>query len=878
MFINLFRNFILTKLRHGKNMFAAKSVFSLNNSKELLGIFNKYFRTIIRLSTFKSRVSPRFRMFNNFVTKLFRMYKHHGALYTVKYLKSCHLSIQQKLARNNVRSLRLFEPDLPLPRLVNGLPAVMPAYERHLIRIGDEGTIRMWLSIFSIYRVLEAPGKVKIETITDKFSGSEDMIRNLGSIFSEQIGFLRSSQSSFNPFKCGIEDLQSTRLLKLLSSGPNFKVAYQGYLADALGLQRSYSAYQAFVDYCKVTNSSLHLLMPPQRLLTWLFHDTNVIKTREIVEEYDIISTPRGNSKKPCFRPYTYYDFRGGKLAFLPEPAGKVRVIAIVDAWTQSLLRPLHSTLFSVLRALPNDGTFDQDASFGRVLAKAKLFERAYSVDLSSATDRLPVGLQENLLNSLFGSSVGTYWRRLLTHRPYSIQDMNPYVSPTEDIFYGTGQPMGCLSSWAMLALTHHMILQACAFRVYSTRTWFTDYEILGDDLVIFDTLVYEEYLVVMKELNVQTNPSKSMISHNLDVAEFAKRTGYKGIDVSGLSLKQFISEDSFRGRVTTLLSLGRKGLIKSVNSILNILLQNKVTITYPNLTKGQKFKVSTSLSSAMSFFVNKELMTIEQALSLFVDPSDKEGDKVQDGQLPVQAMLLNCKRLFNIFHSHYVMGEALLPENERLSINALDERLEISSISLLPFVGHKMLSTMRERLKLLSGLVEEASYTSLDYLYNKEGMDALEEMDFGTWSTVRMYCQYISDSIIDYYGSSDKIDSLQNRFDAIIQSSEPSLKDVIDLESDIEAFSMSLSLEAKVDGLSVETTPPFMMRTLLDAGLVPGQKVLIKPPGATRNVKRTSPKPLSHGKRISKTLPRKGAVRQNLPKLAKTEKGANSL
>lgn len=34
----------------------------------------------------------------------------------------------------------------------------------------------------------------------------------------------------------------------------------------------------------------------------------------------------------------------------------------------------------------------------------------------------------------------------------------NPEQSPT--VRYAVGQPMGALSSWAMLALTHHFIVQ----------------------------------------------------------------------------------------------------------------------------------------------------------------------------------------------------------------------------------------------------------------------------------------------------------------------------------------------------------------------------------------------------------------------------------
>lgn len=56
-------------------------------------------------------------------------------------------------------------------------------------------------------------------------------------------------------------------------------------------------------------------------------------------------------------------DVKIGKLSKKLEAAGKIRVFAMVDVWTQSLLKPLHLALFSFLKSLPNDGTFDQNAS-----------------------------------------------------------------------------------------------------------------------------------------------------------------------------------------------------------------------------------------------------------------------------------------------------------------------------------------------------------------------------------------------------------------------------------------------------------------------------------------------------------------------------------
>jgi len=98
---------------------------------------------------------------------LIRMAKHHGGTYTVKYLKSCQLAIQKRIAGNPFKSLSELEPDLPLPRLSScGLPAVIPRADRRLILAGSPSVIRWWLTLFSVYRIISIPGKLKIETIT----------------------------------------------------------------------------------------------------------------------------------------------------------------------------------------------------------------------------------------------------------------------------------------------------------------------------------------------------------------------------------------------------------------------------------------------------------------------------------------------------------------------------------------------------------------------------------------------------------------------------------------------------------------------------------------------------------------------------------------
>lgn len=124
-------------------------------------------------------------------------------------------------------------------------------------------------------------------------------------------------------------------------------------------------------------------------------------KYDHLVPDASVLEANRGYYPSLPFGlvPETYHI---GQLSLKNEPAGKVRVFAMVDAWTQNLLEPLHLLLFKFLRSLPNDGTFDQNASFRRCQDKSKLYSCSYGYDLSAATDRLPISLQISILSKFF--------------------------------------------------------------------------------------------------------------------------------------------------------------------------------------------------------------------------------------------------------------------------------------------------------------------------------------------------------------------------------------------------------------------------------------------------------------------------------------------
>lgn len=106
---------------------------------------------------------------------------------------------------------------------------------------------------------------------------------------------------------------------------------------------------------------------------------------------------------------------------------------------------------------------------------------------------------------------------------------------------YAVGQPMGALSSWAMLALTHHFIVQWAAYRKGYAFGAFTEYAVLGDDIVIANGDVAGAYLQLMKVLGVGIGIHKSLCSRR-GVLEFAKRYLVRGVDCSPVPIKELVA------------------------------------------------------------------------------------------------------------------------------------------------------------------------------------------------------------------------------------------------------------------------------------------------------------------------------------------------
>jgi len=222
------------------------------------------------------------------------------------------------------------------------------------------------------------------------------------------------------------------------------------------------------------------------------------------------------------------------RISAIPDKEGKTRIIAIGDYFSQAILRGIHEEMFRILREF---SVFDKTfAQHDHPLEFGKPDQHYHSFDLKDATDRMPIKLQELVLTLLTGDPEGVKaWREILVGQPFNYNG-NEY-------HYNCGQPMGMYSSWTTFTITHHLIVQYCFYKVYNQLPKEGDYIILGDDIVIKDDKVAQEYQSFNMLIDVGISWHKTLRSKT--TYEFAKRLIHKGIDLSPYPIWSISKESS---------------------------------------------------------------------------------------------------------------------------------------------------------------------------------------------------------------------------------------------------------------------------------------------------------------------------------------------
>jgi len=446
------------------------------------------------------------------------MWQKQGKKGLVLYLKACYVLTMQATAGQKIKSTQSL--GVAVARSADGLPRVIPAVMRGMIRSGDLKSVKIWLSFFSIYRVIEFKSFASLKTIVEPGVTISPLFRyELDSfakdfvfyLFKKRGGELRGDLDS--PVKAMIYR-SSPSVAGLDKSWAEFKYSTSWFglrqaAVSLVGNDRVWTAFKAV--YAKVTSLS------DKGYWNYLTRIEDLALSCSDMEPGHL-----------------------GRLGFKQEAAGKVRVFAMVDCWTQWLLKPVHLAIFDLLELFPSDGTKDQMRPIHRLIEQG--FTRFWCYDLSAATDRLPLSIQISIVNSLFGDNFGNWWAEVLVGRPYAIPEGCKYLRPSDrckgSVSYAVGQPMGALSSWAMLALTHHFLVAFAAKRAGYTLGTFTSYAVLGDDIVIANGRVAQQYLILMEQIGVKIGLAKSLVSRR-GTLEFAKRFLVRGVDASPIPFKE---------------------------------------------------------------------------------------------------------------------------------------------------------------------------------------------------------------------------------------------------------------------------------------------------------------------------------------------------
>jgi len=502
-------------------------------------------------------------------------------------------------------------------KLSHGLPSCLPLIFRRWIRTGNDGYVRVIVTLLHSYKGLRGTHKVP------DLSTIKAQLPQYHGILDENDP--RGDQIDWNPFsflevkaRLFWEDFNPRGVKPNLyptsddirfntAAGPNGRISSLSFILDLFALYNSElkSTYFQYMEGAKLLADKLNIPITDQSLKGWM--DNMYDEFIELLQQRDPIvlhylqiaglaNDSEFNSNRNFWKNFKYefdnlstemYESvvnqlagtKLGKLAIKLEAAGKVRVFAISDYFTQLLFRPLHRCLFEILKHHPSDATFNQEGKVREFSQRGYSF--CASFDLKSATDLIPVTLYVQVLQHWMGKEMAELWRDLLNKRDYvyTVYDPKTKTRSSESFRYGRGQPMGTLSSWAGLAVVHHFLVYAAA-QLCNIRE-FRDYLVLGDDIVIADMDVAVQYVRLCQYYGITIGLAKSFVS-TIGMFQFASQNFVGDVNISPLSLKEALAASAHSAfnnvnfnimkRVEWTERIFRRGFLSSETSLAQIL------------------------------------------------------------------------------------------------------------------------------------------------------------------------------------------------------------------------------------------------------------------------------------------------------------------
>jgi hypothetical protein len=208
-----------------------------------------------------------------------------------------------------------------------------------------------------------------------------------------------------------------------------------------------------------------------------------------------------------------------GDIHHIPKKGTVVRrPIAVPNRIFQMGMAPASLVLEKLLKKFPQDATYNQHR-FDKKITNRVCNPNLYvgSVDLSKATDNLPLSWGEYIWDTLIGPRVSDF----------ANQSWGLFVACSQAAWnndgilsrWTVGQPLGCLPSFKVLGLTHNMYLESLAL---ANGYGHSPYAILGDDVVIFTKKLRKKYISDLQNRGIPLSLHKS---YEGNLTEFAGKT-----------------------------------------------------------------------------------------------------------------------------------------------------------------------------------------------------------------------------------------------------------------------------------------------------------------------------------------------------------------
>jgi hypothetical protein len=492
-----------------------------------------------------------------FARTLRRLLDNSGPNFLIQTLKGSLFYLNKYLAGTRAEDRFLLGTPVGLSR--NGIPSILPVGLRRLVAGRHMPTIRMVTALLNSFRAFEGTHDPQdLGSIVGPHPILDENLRKEFQTFCKEVfwpkvikGHLPEKiwkRVSQPEMEFRIKD--ESKVYIPLNAGPNGPVGVLAAPVDAHAWARVSSDRNHFKKWCQHIGDQRSILLWESCLASYT---SSHLYQHGLRKDDDVMPT------------------RLGKLGIIPEPAGKVRIVAIVDYWTQRVMSPVHDWMMLILKHLPTDGTFNQEGALRSFVSRMGLYPelKIYSIDLKSATDMIPISLYRDVFAAIWQAPTVDLWIDLLTDRWFHVPSDKLVIKGLRgcSVKYGRGQPMGTLSSWPSMALVHHAVTLFAAMRAGYDPAVFYNYRVLGDDNVTAGADVANSYVDTAKALCIPTSTAKTLSG---DAFIFAQQIYLRDNEsgsfsnISPLSLKEELGVKTFAQRLEIALRAMRRGWLDS--------------------------------------------------------------------------------------------------------------------------------------------------------------------------------------------------------------------------------------------------------------------------------------------------------------------------